>query len=1307
MALRAARELSLHYSGVSESIRRLSSGLRVQNAADDAAGLAISEMAKARAATLMQAKRNIQDGASMVQVADGALASVDAQLIRLKELAVQASTGTYNSDQRLIISNEMQQITSEIERAQKALRFNGIDIFKHDSTVEIQSGEMVHDNIMVELPKVTATTLGAYMPDGLKSYEIAMLDGVKLDEPVVGATLVDAVSNSFADQTITIRNSPDIRTITISAERGNNTVQGVLAEIENLEMDGIRETSAITYANLVGFSKAWLNGTTGDMVKFDVNVGGTAYPNFTHSFLIGFSEAETQANFGATLDRIVAEINTDNGDLDLYRDGTMLVSRSGRTISIGNFEFIDNPGMGIGDFGGTAATPSGYTPESRIYFEIDGREVSFLYSNNPAINMTRLENAIEAEFGYITDTPPGLIYDYSRYAIDSTYPPPHECEHCYTLATDVNTNRVILTKINLNSTESPTAAGNLIEISEFRNNLTQITVGDFQNYAGEEITLTIDPTDDGNDGNGTDVTFIAAGTGNQLENANRLVQAIQDANISGIDAYRSGNNVVITRVNSEEAIRFVYSDEDNNVRFTNYSDDIGAIISLDIDGTNIEYTVGGNDTDTAISLEGDLNANLDLNVYTIDRNGSEIKISRTDNVNISITNFQDDGINGANLGPISGTVDGEIVKFTYTQGGSNYDVEFYAGANDGLTAQNMRNALNSLGIANTTFTVDGTSVRTENSSNTNFQISNIHSVNEVSLGDFTDFTPGETISFTYRQSGTDYSISFTAGATDADTANNLHQALSNNGYPGATYTLEGTSVRIRTGNDASFSFLNLAGTAGPNVSLLVTPGAGTDAGGGAGIAQVFSEGGGSISLSDATASYSMDVRPIDGSDAGGGAQTTMTLNEGGGIITVRDINSDIMVTPGPGSSLGLGSGVGREIGQTSGRTGETITDLATRLTIGGTVLDRGAETTQEASRATASVYSLEAGTLLVNTALGISRTNPPFMLREDDADGNGDEDHLTLDRINDDLRRVGIEQVSGYLTGWIDSQHDPASQNKWVSIGGIGQFVLDPNIMFSISSDVAGDSGSGVAGAFDAKANEPANLRWQSSGPTVKAKIHDFVHQDGETITFSINGISVSYTTAATQRETVNNLMLALDGQQSALTASRIRFAKTANEEGVYLYQLDAEPLKISGFSAGSGEENSGFSVWNIDSPMNFELNSSNTSAEIASWTSLSQMNYKMQEGAQTALDIIERAIIVKDSVRGLLGATQNVLDNHKTFTEISHENTIGMISRIIDADIAKEMTEYVRKQILAQAATAMLVQANSIPKIALELIRG
>lgn len=126
MAANAARHLGGSYDALAKSVERLSSGLRINSAKDDAAGLAVRELMRADVAVLQQGSRNAQDAISMLQTMEGALAVVDNILIRMKELAEQASTGSYSADQRDIMDAEFQQMSAEIDRIAESTEFNSI-----------------------------------------------------------------------------------------------------------------------------------------------------------------------------------------------------------------------------------------------------------------------------------------------------------------------------------------------------------------------------------------------------------------------------------------------------------------------------------------------------------------------------------------------------------------------------------------------------------------------------------------------------------------------------------------------------------------------------------------------------------------------------------------------------------------------------------------------------------------------------------------------------------------------------------------------------------------------------------------------------------------------------------------------------------------------------------------------------------------------------------------------------------------------------------------------------------------------------
>ena len=110
MAVSAARQLDLSYDALSQSVERLSSGLRINSAKDDAAGLAVRELMRADIAVIKQGARNALDGIIMLQTMEGAIATIDDALVRMQQLAEQAATGSYSSAQRAIMENEFKEM---------------------------------------------------------------------------------------------------------------------------------------------------------------------------------------------------------------------------------------------------------------------------------------------------------------------------------------------------------------------------------------------------------------------------------------------------------------------------------------------------------------------------------------------------------------------------------------------------------------------------------------------------------------------------------------------------------------------------------------------------------------------------------------------------------------------------------------------------------------------------------------------------------------------------------------------------------------------------------------------------------------------------------------------------------------------------------------------------------------------------------------------------------------------------------------------------------------------------------------------
>ncbi len=194
MAGNAARHLGKAYDALATSVERLASGLRINSAKDDAAGLAVRELIRADIAVLQQGSRNASDGISMLQTMEGAMAVMDDNLIRMKELAEQAATGSYSSAQRDIMNAEFAEMASEIERIAGATAFNDIRMLNTSTgSVEIHVGT----TSTIDVDNVDMTRSGLSIETGDGQWSIMTINDSGYTSTSVQTVLSVAVSTNY------------------------------------------------------------------------------------------------------------------------------------------------------------------------------------------------------------------------------------------------------------------------------------------------------------------------------------------------------------------------------------------------------------------------------------------------------------------------------------------------------------------------------------------------------------------------------------------------------------------------------------------------------------------------------------------------------------------------------------------------------------------------------------------------------------------------------------------------------------------------------------------------------------------------------------------------------------------------------------------------------------------------------------------------------------------------------------------------------------------------------------------------------
>ena len=192
-AFNAHRNLSWTEGKLGTSMERLSSGYRINRAADDAAGLAISERLRGQITGLAQAQRNSQDAISLVQTAEGSLTEVHAMLQRVRELAVQYKNGSLSNADRVAIQSEVYQLASEIERIGASSEFNGIKLLNVAQTISFQVGSEDGQTITV-----TTVSLGSSVGGvGTAYYALSSVQNADISEIDVALDNVSAQRAGF------------------------------------------------------------------------------------------------------------------------------------------------------------------------------------------------------------------------------------------------------------------------------------------------------------------------------------------------------------------------------------------------------------------------------------------------------------------------------------------------------------------------------------------------------------------------------------------------------------------------------------------------------------------------------------------------------------------------------------------------------------------------------------------------------------------------------------------------------------------------------------------------------------------------------------------------------------------------------------------------------------------------------------------------------------------------------------------------------------------------------------------------------
>jgi len=303
MAMNAHRQLGINQTNASKSMERLSSGMRINRAGDDAAGLAISEKMRGQIRGLKQAQRNAQDGISLIQTAEGALNETHAILQRMRELATQAATDTNTGVDRKEIQEEINQLAAEITRIADTTEFNTQNLLGGKFTAKFHIGANEGQNVDLAINNMGAKALGL---ETAGKFE-AVVDGVTYvtkngDIKSIEVTAASGDTNADGSvNSVTVENG--ILKVDVTVGNGEGTV------LTDAVLSAALEEFGVTASGTIGTS-----GGKEEFVAVVKDVGGIkeAYANIADE---GITKLEFAVNSGVTDDKSIEIAKNSDGEV--------------------------------------------------------------------------------------------------------------------------------------------------------------------------------------------------------------------------------------------------------------------------------------------------------------------------------------------------------------------------------------------------------------------------------------------------------------------------------------------------------------------------------------------------------------------------------------------------------------------------------------------------------------------------------------------------------------------------------------------------------------------------------------------------------------------------------------------------------------------------------------------------------------------------------------------------------------------------------------------------------------------------------
>lgn len=393
-SLNAQRNLNRSQGQLSTSLERLSSGLRINSAKDDAAGLAISDRMTAQINGLNQGIRNANDGISLAQTAEGALQETTNILQRIRELAIQSANPTNSSSDRASMQSEVNQMVSELNRISSDTEFNGLKILDGSFVTQaFQIGANANQTISVNISGASSTTLGVNSVDTNNTtlgVSVATAGNAQISATSDGAGL-GTVNGGTAINSTLLQSGVGNQTITVTDSTGATDSYDIDADGERSARALAVDIAALTGVNSVTASSnsvavdfASTTGVhVGDTVSFDLVSDGASGATQNISF-----ELATGSSLAAQVEGAITDAGTDDLVATVSGNVVTLTSAGGANIGMQNLAVQENGTLSFASFGGTAAEANDVT--------IDGTTFGYTTGANATASATAFATAAAA-----------------------------------------------------------------------------------------------------------------------------------------------------------------------------------------------------------------------------------------------------------------------------------------------------------------------------------------------------------------------------------------------------------------------------------------------------------------------------------------------------------------------------------------------------------------------------------------------------------------------------------------------------------------------------------------------------------------------------------------------------------------------------------------------------------------------------------------------------------------------------------------------------------------------------------------------